>query len=148
MRSTRALAVAIGIFGSCFLFSGTAFADTSVTATVGPVTIPSVPVSACVSVLGVAKCVATPPAQTVKLTVTATSATPSIAVTRPTITPIPCPAGTSGVAAAVSTGSTIVTVTGAVTVNLAGLPPITVPVAPTVALPNKTVKVYACTGAG
>jgi hypothetical protein len=32
--------------------------------------------------------------------------------------------------------------------DAAGLPPITVPVAPTVALPNKTVKIYACTGAG
>jgi hypothetical protein len=68
---SRVIALAAGVFGGCVALTGTALADTSRTATVGLVTILSVPVSACVSGAGVAKCVSSP-----------------------SITPIPCPSGT------------------------------------------------------
>jgi hypothetical protein len=65
MRGSRMIAVTVAAFGCCLALTGTALADTSLTVTVGPVTIPSVPVSAWVSVLGISKCVSTPPATTV-----------------------------------------------------------------------------------
>jgi hypothetical protein len=147
MRILRSIPVAVAAIGCCLALSGTAFADAAVSAAVGPVAIPSVPVSVCVTATGVDKCVATPPAQSVTVKVTATTLTPGAAVTPPMITKIPCPAGTSGAAAAVATGSAAVTVGGSVTVSLSPLPPVTVPVVPTVAQPGTTLKVYACTGA-
>jgi hypothetical protein len=147
MRISRMIVVTVATFGCFLALTGTALADTSATATVGPVTIPHGPISACVSVLGGSpKCVSTPPATAVKLAVTAALATPVVAVTPPTITPIPCPSGTTGAAAAVSTGSALVAITGSVTVTLAGAPPLNVPIAPVVGLPNRTIKIYACTG--
>ena len=146
MRIPRSIPVVVAAIGCCIALSGTAFADATVSSTVGPVTIPSVPVSVCVTTPGVNKCVSTPPAQSVTLKVTATVASPGAAVTPPTITKILCPAGTSGAAAEVATGSAAVTIGGSATVTLSPLPPVTVPVAPTVAQPGKTVKVYACTG--
>jgi hypothetical protein len=146
MRISRMIAVTIAALGCFLALTGTALADTSLSATVGPITIPSVPVSVCVNAPGISQCVATPPATTIKLNVAATLLTPSIGLTRPTITPIPCPSGTSGAAAAVATGSATLAVTGSVTVTLAGLPPLTVPIVPVVGLPGKTLKIYACTG--
>ena len=147
MRIVRSFVVALAAAGCSLALSGTAYAAPSVSTTVGPVTIPSVPLSVCVTAPAVGnKCVPTPAAQSVTLKVTATALNPSAATTAPMITKVPCPAGTSGAAAEVSTGSSAVTVGGTVTVTLTGLPPITVPVAPTVAQPNKTVTVYACTG--
>jgi hypothetical protein len=147
MRIPRSIPVAAAAICCCLALSGTAFADSTVSATVGPVAVPSVPVSVCVTAPDVDKCVSTPPAQSVTLKVTATAVTPGAAVTPPTITKIPCPAGTNGTAAEVATGSAAVTVGGSVTVAPSPLPPVTVPVVPTVAQPGKTVKVYACTGA-
>ena len=142
-----ATAVAVAAIGCCVALSGTASADSAVSATVGPVTVPSVPVKVCVTAPGVDKCVATPPAQSVTLKVSAASVTPGAAVTPPSITKIACPAGTSGAAAAGATGSAAVSVGGSVTVALSGAPALTLPVAPTVVQPGRTVKVYACTGA-
>ena len=145
MRISRLIAVTVATSGCFLALTGTAVADTSRSATVGPITIPSVPVSVCVTAPGVARCLSTPPATTIKLNVAANLLTPTIGLTRPTITPIPCPAGTLGAAAAVATGSATLAVTGSVTATLAGLPPLTVPLVPVVGLPGKTLKIYACT---
>ena len=148
MRILRSIPVAVAAIGCCLALSGTAFADGRGVGDGRTVAaIPSVPVSVCVTAPGVDKCVATPPAQSVTLKVTATTLKPGAAVTPPMITKIRCPAGTSGAAAEVATGSAAVTVGGSVTVSLSPLPPVTVPVVPTVAQPGKTLKVYACAGA-
>lgn len=146
MRIPRSITVAATAIGCALVFSGTAFAAASVSSTVGPVTIPSVPVSVCVTAPGVNKCVSTPPAQSVTLKVTATAVNPGAVVTPPSITKIPCPAGTSGAAAEVASGSAAVTAGGTVTATVSPLPPVTVPLVPTVVQPGKTVKLYACTG--
>ena len=146
MRVPRSIPVVVAAIGCCLTLSGTAFAAATVSTTVGPVAVPSVPIAVRITAPGVDKTVSTPPAQSVTLKVTAAAVTPTTAVTPPSITRIPCPAGTSGAAAAVATGSAAVTVGGSVTVTLTGLPPVTVPVVPTVAQPGKTVNVYACTG--
>ena len=148
MRIPRSVPVVVAAVGCCVVLSGTAVADAAVSTTVGPVAIPSVPLSLCVAAPGVSnKCVPTPSAQSVTLTVSATALTPAAGVTPPSITKIACPAGTSGAAAEVAAGSATATVTGSVGVTVTGLSPITLPVAPAVAAPGRTVKVSACTGA-
>ena len=146
MRVPRSITVAATAIGCCLALSGTAFADAGVSSTVGPVTIPSVPVSVCVTAPGLNKCIATPAAQSVTLKVSATALQPGVAVTPPSNTNIPCPAATTGPAAAVASRSSAVTAGGSVTAAVSPLPPVTVPLAPTVVQPGKTVKVYACTG--
>jgi hypothetical protein len=147
MRIPRSIPVAMATLGCCLALSGTAFADSTVSATVGPVAIPSVPLSVCVTAPGLNKCIPTPAVKSVTLKVTATALNPSVGATPPTITKIPCPAGTNGAAAEIATGSSSVSVGGSVSATLSPLPPITVPLVPTVAAPGKTVKLYACTGA-
>jgi hypothetical protein len=148
MRIPRSVPVVVAAIGCCVALSGTAVADTAVSTTIGPVTIPSVPLSLCITVPGVPnKCVPTPSARSVTLTVSATALTPAAGTTPPTITKVACPAGTSGAAAEVATGSSTVTVVGTAAVTVTGLSPITLPIAPAVATPGRTVKVYACTGA-
>ena len=146
MRVPRSIPVVVAAIGCCLVLSGTAFANATVSATVGPVTIPSVPVSVRVTAPGVDRTVSTPPAQSVTLKVTATALTPTAAVTPPSITRIPCPAGTSGAAAEIASGSAAVTAGGSVSVTLNNLPPVTVPVVPTVIQPGRTAKIFACTG--
>jgi hypothetical protein len=145
MRVPRTVPVVLAAIGCCMALTGTAFAAATASTTIGPIAIPSVPLSLCVTAPGVDKCVPTASATSVTLNVSATA--PAVGATAPTITKIPCPAGTSGAAAEVAAGASTVTVTGAVSVTVTGLSPITLPVAPAVAAPGKTVKVYACTGA-
>jgi hypothetical protein len=141
-----ATAAAVAAIGCSVALSGTAFADATVSATIGPVTIPSVPASVCVKAPGVDKCISLPAAKSVTLKVTAAALKPGVAVTPPSITKIACPAGTSGAAAEVSSGSAAVLAGGSATIALSGKPSITVPVVPAVVAPGKTAKVYACTG--
>lgn len=135
--------------------TGSALADTTVTASVGPVTIPGVPVQVCVVQTDVTppvnECVTTPGAVTVDANVVVHVPTPAAAVTPPTITPVQCPAGTEGVALKVNTGGAALTnIGGTVVVNVLvdGVPSqqaISVgPIA--VAGPNQTVTLFACAG--
>ena len=144
MRIPRSAAVVVAAIGCCVALSGTAFADATVSSTVGPVTIPSVPVSVRVTAPGVDKVVSTPAAQSVTLKVTATALTPTVAVTPPKITKIACPSGTQGAAVEVASGSAAVTAGGTVTIGLNGTST-TLPVVPAVVTPGKTAKIYACT---
>ena len=143
VNGVLALAAVFGLFG----LAGPASAATSITATVGPVLVPGVPVSACIASSSppVNECVSTPPAQTVTLGVTVTLNTVSALIGLPTITPVACPAGTSGVALKVNAGSDSVTVSGSVTVTVNGAPT-TIALDPTVAVAGKTVTLYACAG--
>ena len=129
--------------------AGPAFAATTVSATVGPVPIPKVPVEVCVSQTGLAdpveECLTTPPAQSVSLKVVATVETPGATVVLPKIIPVPCPAGTQGVAAQVSTGSAEVKIAGSVKVVVNGVP-VVIPIDQVVAPASQTVTIYACAG--
>ncbi|MBW3645794.1 MAG: hypothetical protein KY441_09845, partial [Actinobacteria bacterium] len=95
-RSTRPATAALGALLLAVALTGSALADTTVTATVGPVVVPGVPVEICVEQTdapeAVGDCVETPEALTVALTVSATVDTPEPEVVPPTITPIECPA--------------------------------------------------------
>jgi hypothetical protein len=140
LRSLVAVPALIGVLAA----AGPAVAQpTTVTATVGPVAIPAVPVSVCVD-NGTNKCVQTPPATTVGLTVS-TTVDPG-AVTPPTILPGACSNG-QGVALVVNTGSAGTVISGSVTVTVNGSPaviPIGLPATP----PNQTVIVSACVTPG
>ena len=147
-RLTRLALTAASLLGLLAL-AGPAFAATTVRATVGPVPIPKVPVEVCVSQTDLAdpidECLTTPPAQSVSLKVVATVETPEPALVLPTITPVPCPAGTQGVAAEISTGSADVKITGSVKVVVNGAP-VVIPIDQVLAAANQTVTVYACAG--
>ncbi len=147
----RKLTVAVGTLMGVLALSGSALAGTTVTATVGPVTTPGVPVEVCVlqGDVAVNECVEAPGAQTVSLTVVVDVATPNLVVVPPTITPAQCPAGTEGVALKVNTGSAGTTIGGSVTVTLVvnGMPTTqTIPINQVVVGPNQTVTVLACAG--
>lgn len=147
----RKLAVAVGALVGVLALTGSALADTTVTATAGPVTIPRVPVNVCVvqGDIPLNECVQTPAAQTVTLTVVVNVPTPSLVLVPPTITPAQCPAGTEGVALRVNTGSAGATIGGSVTVTAVvnGMPVTqTIPINQVVAGPNQTVTVFACAG--
>ena len=85
-------------------------------------------------------------ATTIKLNVAATLLTPSIGADAADHHAHPVSCGHEGAASAVATGSATLAVTESVTVTLAGLPPLTLPLVPSVGLPGKTLKIYACTG--
>jgi hypothetical protein len=152
MKLKRLTAVVASFVGVLAL-TGSALADTTLTATVGPVAIQGVPVGICV-VQGdlpvpVDECLETPPALTVSLRVVVQVPTSNPTVVPPTITPIPCPAGTQGVALRVNTGSGGATIGGTVTVTVIvnGLPVTQqIPLDEVVATPNQTVTIYACAG--
>jgi len=148
----RKLIVAVGTLIGGLAITGSALADTTLTATVGPVTTPGVPVEVCVvqGDVPVNECVQAPGAQTVSLTVVVGVPTPTLVVVPPTITPAQCPAGTQGVALKVNTGSAGATIGGSVTVTLVvnGVPTTqTIPINQVVAGPTQTVTVLACAGA-
>jgi hypothetical protein len=150
MTKLKTFAVAAGSLVSVIALSGTALADTTVTVTVGPVPIPGVPVEVCVTQTDVPEpvdeCVTTPPAQSVSLTVIVHVETPEPALVPPTVTPIPCPAGTQGVAAQVFTGSAAAAISGSVTVVLNDGTPVTIPIDEVVAGGGQTLTVFACAG--
>ncbi len=149
----RRFTAAVGTFLGVLALAGSALADTTVTATVGPVTVPRVPAEVCVIQTDVTpalnECVQTPAAQTVTLNVVVQVPTPKLVLVPPTITPAQCPAGTEGVALKVNTGSAGATIGGSVTVSLVvnGEPVTqTIPINQVVAGPNQTVTVFACAG--
>ncbi|MGH9265273.1 MAG: hypothetical protein ACRD1D_11335 [Acidimicrobiales bacterium] len=146
-RLTRPAVAAIGAFLAVLALGGTALAATTVSVTLGPVPVPGVPVEVCVEQtdVGANQCVTGPAGETVTLTVTVTLADAGLIVVPPTIAPVPCPAGTGGLAAQVTTGTAGATVGGSVTVTGNGRS-VTLPVAQTVLTPNQTLTVYACAG--
>ncbi len=111
----------------------------TVKATVGPVSVPAVPVQVCVD----DTCVTGPAATTVTLTASATAAVDvNPTVVPPSITPGTCSAGT-GAVLVVNTGSVGATVQGLVKLTVNGTTQ-TIPISETIATPNKTVTVSAC----
>ena len=92
------------------------------------------------------ECVSTPAGESISLTVVVTVDTPEVMVAPPTVTPIACPAGTSGVAAQVFTGSAEATVGGSVTVVGDDGTPVTIPIKDAVGDAGQTLTVYACVG--
>ncbi len=111
----------------------------TVAATVGPVPVPAVPVQVCVDTT----CVTGPAATTVALSASATAALDiNPVVVPPTITPGTCAAGT-GAALVVNTGTVGATIQGLVRLTVNGTTQ-TIPIAQTIATPNKTVTISAC----
>ena len=150
MIKLNKVAMVIGSFVAVLALAGTASADTGISLTVGPVPVPGVPVQVCLNQSdvpgGVNNCVSTPAAQSVSLTVNVQLATPSPVFVLPTITPIPCPSGTQGVAVQILSGSAGVTITGSIAVVLNNGTPVTIPIAQVVAAGGQTVTIFACAG--
>jgi hypothetical protein len=149
MTTRRKLGVALTSLVGVLALTGTALADTTITLTVGPVPLPDVPVEICVEQTDLPEpldeCVTTPPAESVSLTVIVHVDTPAPVLVPPTITPIPCPAGTQGVAARVFTGSAGASISGFVTIIVNGTP-VTIPVDEVIAAGGQTVTIFACAG--
>ena len=153
MKSLKRVFTGLGTFVGVLALTGSALADTTVTASAGPVTIPLVPVEVCVAQNdvpgGINECVETPKALTVALNVVVQVATPEVNVVPPTITPAQCPAGTEGVALKVNTGTADAAVGGSVTVTLVVNGTVvsqTIPIERVVVGPNQMVTVFACAG--
>lgn len=146
-KLTRSAVAAVSASLAVLALGGTALAATTVTATLGPVPVPGVPVEVCVQQtdVGANQCLTGPAGETVSVTVTVTLADAGLVVVPPIITPVPCPAGTGGLAAQVTTGAAGATVGGSVTVAGNGRS-VTLPVAQTVLTPNQALTVYACAG--
>jgi hypothetical protein len=150
MTKLRTLAGAACAYAGVIALAGTALADTTVTANLGPIPIPNVPAQICITQSdvpgGVNECVTTPPGQSVSLTIVVHVETPEVVIAPPAVTPIPCPAGTQGVAAKVFTGSAEASIGGSVTVVLNGRVPLTIPIEEVIAAAGQTLTVYACAG--
>jgi hypothetical protein len=149
MTTYRKLAIAAASLVGVLAAPGTALADTTVSLTVGPIPIAGVPAEICViqSDVEAEECESTPAGETVSLTLVAEVDTPEPVLVPPTVTPVPCPAGTEGVAAQVSTGSAATTISGSVTVVLDDGAPVVIPIEEVVAGGGQTVTVFACAGA-
>jgi hypothetical protein len=146
-------ALLLGSLLGAIALTGSALADTTITLTAGPVTVPGVPVEVCVNQTDTPEptneCVTTPEALTVALTVVAHVDTPEPEVVPPTITPIECPAGTDGVALRVDTGTAETAIGGSVTITLVVDGEVvseTIPIDEVIAGPQQTVTVFACAG--
>lgn len=142
--TTRIRAVAAAVIctlgGAVALAAPANAAPLTVSATVGPVAIPHVPVSVCVN----STCVTTPAATTVSLTASVKVNLANLSL--PTITPTLCSNGL-GVAVVVHTGSLAGgVVTASVTLTVNGVPttiPLGIPSGP-----NQTVTIGACASPG
>lgn len=147
MKKLSRIGAVAGCLVGVLAFAGSAMAATTVTVTLGPIPVPGVPVQVCVNQTDVPvnECVTGPAAQTVTLTVVAQVGNVTPVLIPPTVVPIPCPAGTEGVALKVNTGSAGATVTGSVTLSVNGMP-VTIPINETVVSPNQTVTIFACAG--
>jgi hypothetical protein len=134
---TRSLAAAALLGSAALAMAGpAAAAPTTVTATVGPAAVPNRPLAICV-IPG--SCVATPAAQSVSMTVSATvdngwSATPTVP---PLVGPATCPPGEVGVRVGIVTLDTgTLTISGSVTTVVEGasttiqIGPVTMPSLP------------------
>ena len=134
------IAIVCSVSGLGLAGSASAIGTTkTVSATVGPVPIPAVPVQVCVD----NTCVDGPAATSVALSVSATAAAnvnPTVVL--PTITAGTCAAGT-GAVLVVNTGSLGAAIQCSVTLTVNGRTQ-TLPISPTIATPNKTVTVSAC----
>jgi hypothetical protein len=153
-KNIRASVAALLALVTAIALTGFARADTTVTATAGPVAVPGVPLEICVrqddTPEPVDECVITPEAQTVALTVAAHVASPEADIVPPRITPIECPSGTEGVALRTTTGNTDTTIGGSVTVTVlvdGTVVTETIPVDDVMVGPEQTVTVFACAGA-
>ena len=147
MKKLLRFFVATGCLFGVLSLTSPALAATTVSATVGPVPVPAVPVQICVvqTDVGVNECVTGPAAQTLTLTVVVTVGNVTPILIPPTITPAQCPAGTQGVALNVNTGTAGAIISGSVTVVVNGQP-VTIPINQTVVGPNQTITVFACVG--
>ena len=144
LRKTLRPILAVSTVVSALALAGPAQAQpTTVTATVGPVTVPGVPLSVCIQ-NGATTCTPTPAATTVGLTVSATIN--AGALTPPTVVPGTCSNG-QGVALVVSTGSGGSTISGSVTITVNGNPTV-IPISLPPTGPNQTVIVSACVAPG
>jgi hypothetical protein len=153
-KNIRASVAALLALVTAIALTGFARADTTVTATAGPVAVPGVPLEICVrqddTPETVDECVITPEAQTVALTVVAHVASPEADIVPPTITPIECPSGTEGVALRATTGNTDTTIGGFATATVlvdGTVVTETIPVDDVNVGPEQTVTVFACAGA-
>ena len=142
-RLLRPLVLVSALVGMFALSGPAAAAPTTVSATVGPVAVPAVPVKVCVQ-SGSSTCTSTPAATTVSLSASAT-VDPG-ALTLPTVTPAACPGG-QGVALVVNSGSAGTLVRAAVTLTVNGSP-LVVPVEVPAIGPNQTVTISACVSPG
>ncbi len=144
-RLTRMTAAAV--IALIYALGGDALAATTVSATLGPIPVPAVPVSICVDATDppISECVSTPPTQTVTLSVTVAVDDPAPAVVPPAVVPIPCPAGTQGVALQIFSGTVSATISGSVTVTVDATPTV-IPIGTVVTTPDQTVTIYACAG--
>ena len=140
MKRATLLAAVCGAVSLALMWPASAVGTTkTVTATVGPVSVPAVPVKVCVD----STCVSGPAASTVTLTASATAGVDvNPTVVPPSITPGTCSAGT-GAVLVVNTGSVGATIQGLVKLTVNGTTQ-TIPIAQTIATPNKTVTVSAC----
>ena len=143
-RVSRAgMVLAFSTVAAVVAMASPATAATTVSATVGPVAVPGVPVNVCVD-NGTTTCTPTPAATTVSLAVSAT-VNPD-AITPPTVIPGTCSNG-QGVALVVTTGSAGSIISGSVTLAVNGNPTI-IPIAVPSTGPNQTVIISACVAPG
>lgn len=142
-RRVRALATVAAAAGAIVLAAPALAHPITVSASVGPVTVPGVPVSVCVD-YGTLTCTPTPPVTSVALTASAT-VDPG-AITAPTVTPGMCSNG-QGVALVVTSGSAGTVLSGSVTVTVDGTPTV-IPIGTPPTPPNQTVIVSACVSPG
>jgi hypothetical protein len=140
-RYARMLAVATAVVLTPMIFAVAtpAFADShTVTLSVGPVSLPGLPVSACID----GTCVSTPVLTSVGVSVTATTDT-SVA---PTLAAVSCPNGGLGVAVVVTTATSVSVTISALVTGTSPDGPVSVPVGPeTVTVSTPGVIVSACT---
>lgn len=145
MKKLRRFSLVTSVAAAVMLIamSGQALAVTkTVSASVGPVPLPNVPAQVCVDNV----CQSTPALTAVSLKVSAKVEVADLVGALPTITPGTCPQGQTGVALAIKTGTTSVTVTGLVMGSLPNGAPINIPVGPiTVGAMGQTVTISVCT---
>jgi hypothetical protein len=114
-----------------------------VTAAVGPIPLPKVPLKVCVGTT----CVATPAATSLKLDIGVKVGAPGLVLLPPTVLPVPCPGGALGAGVRVTAGSAGAVLSGKVTVTANGAPPVVVPLDRTLAPSSPPLTINACVGA-
>ena len=143
MKKLRRFSLVTSVAAAVMLIamSGQALAVTkTLSASLGPIPLPNVPAQVCVD----GTCQSTPALSEVLLDVRVRVDVD--AGTLPTITPGTCPAGQTGLALVITTGTTGVTVSGSVTGKLPNGAPINIPVGPiTVGAMGQTVTIRVCT---
>lgn len=142
-RARRTMFVATtGLLALVTSLAGPALAASeTISASVGPVAIPEVPVEICVG----DECQTTPPVDSASIALEAMFDVD--AGDPPTITQDECPEGQSGLALVVNTGSASATVSGTVTVSLPDGSTETIPVGPVTVGGSESVTVSVCTTA-